>query len=240
MADGCRTRSLRTSFLTSLPDVSEVGMSVPAWKQWFVDTAMLALNRCSDEGVCIFFQSDIKSEGQWVDKSYLCLKAAEAVGSALLWRKVVCRCDPGTVTMGRPSFSHLLCFSRGVRDDVKDIRNCSPDVLPVCTQGWVRGMGLEAALLACQYISNSTSTRTVVAPFCGIGTALAVANSLGLDAIGVEISGRRVSRARMSEYRNGQLIFPGSRREMAFANKSSSKARRRARGLGGEREEDHN
>jgi tRNA G10 N-methylase Trm11 len=36
----------------------------------------------------------------------------------------------------------------------------------------------------------------VVDPFCGLGSVLAVANSMGLDAIGVEIVAKRARRAR--------------------------------------------
>ncbi len=38
--------------------------------------------------------------------------------------------------------------------------------------------------------------RTVVDPFCGHGTVLAVANALGLDAVGVELSRKRAQKAR--------------------------------------------
>jgi tRNA G10 N-methylase Trm11 len=36
----------------------------------------------------------------------------------------------------------------------------------------------------------------VVDPFCGLGSALAVANALGMDAIGVELSRKRAEKAR--------------------------------------------
>jgi tRNA G10 N-methylase Trm11 len=36
----------------------------------------------------------------------------------------------------------------------------------------------------------------VVDPFCGFGTVLAVANALGLDAVGVDVSPRMCRRAR--------------------------------------------
>ena len=39
-------------------------------------------------------------------------------------------------------------------------------------------------------------TRVVVDPFCGLGTALAVANVMGLDAVGVELSAKRAEKAR--------------------------------------------
>ena len=61
---------------------------------------------------------------------------------------------------------------------------------------WPRGMGLNACALACRYVPEQTATRTVVDPFCGLGTVLAVANALGLDAEGVELNRKRAARAR--------------------------------------------
>jgi hypothetical protein len=121
-------------------------------------------------------------------------KAAEAEGFETLWHKVVCRTKPGNITFGRPAYSHLLCFSRGLR---LNLQKSSADVLPEAgVTTWTRGMGGEACLLACRFILEHTSTRTVVNPFCGHGTVLAVANSLGLDAIGIEHSPKRARKAR--------------------------------------------
>jgi tRNA G10 N-methylase Trm11 len=61
---------------------------------------------------------------------------------------------------------------------------------------WSQAMGVEACRLACGYVLSHTSTRTVVDPFCGVGTVLAVANSMGLAAVGVEIVAKRARRAR--------------------------------------------
>jgi tRNA G10 N-methylase Trm11 len=41
-----------------------------------------------------------------------------------------------------------------------------------------------------------TGCRTVVDPFCGLGTMLAAANARGLDAVGIELCQKRVRRAR--------------------------------------------
>ena len=49
---------------------------------------------------------------------------------------------------------------------------------------------------ACRWIAAHTQTRTIVDPFCGHGTVLAVANALGMDAIGVEIGKERARIAR--------------------------------------------
>jgi hypothetical protein len=189
--------------ITSLPDASEFSqLTLAQWQDWFVQAASLVLSRCADDGVAIFYQTDIKREGTWVDKSYLCQKAAEQTGHALLWHKIVCRAPAGITTFGRPGFSHLLCFSRGVRVEVaKSVKDVLPEAGEVT---WTRGMGVEACRLACRFILDQTSTRTVVDPFCGHGTALAVANFMGLDAVGVELSRKRAEKART-------LTFPFTR-----------------------------
>jgi hypothetical protein len=72
----------------------------------------------------------------------------------------------------------------------------TPDILPSPgDKTWTRGMGTAACAAACQYILQHTTTRTVVDPFCGHGTVLAVANALGLDAVGVELSAKRARQA---------------------------------------------
>jgi len=172
--------------LPSLPDISEFPkFNLSEWKTWFVSTAALVLSRCSDDGVTIFYQSDIKVQGAWIDKSYLIQKAAEQVGHELIGHKIVCRVPAGITTRGRPSYSHLLCFSKNIRPDIS---KPSADVLPTAGNvTWIRGMGVEACRLACQFVLEHTNTRTIVDPFCGHGAVLAVANELGFNAIGVEI-----------------------------------------------------
>jgi tRNA G10 N-methylase Trm11 len=61
---------------------------------------------------------------------------------------------------------------------------------------WARAMGREACDAVARFLLEQTTCRTVVDPFCGLGTMLAVANLHGLDAVGVERSTRRAERAR--------------------------------------------
>jgi len=111
-----------------------------------------------------------------------------------LWHKIVCRKPPGTITHGRASYSHLICFSR---PRVVAPKRPGPDVLADAGfMPWSRAMGVSACQLACRFLLEETPTRLVVDPFCGHGTVLAVANAMGLDALGIDISVRQCRAAR--------------------------------------------
>ena len=183
------------SIVTSLPDVSEVpALGLEGWKRWFEEAALQVMQAVPDDGVAIFFQSDIKDGGLWIDKGALVARAAERAAMGLLSHKIVCRKRAGTVTFGRATYSHLLTFARVLRARAD---RASADVLP--DAGFMPGkksMGAAACADACRFVRDQTPTRTVVDPFCGWGTVLAVANAMGLDAVGVDLSARMCRRAR--------------------------------------------
>lgn len=187
----------RDAVVTSLPDVSELpqlGPGLGGWKHWFVDAAARVMRWPAPGMPAVFFQSDIRYAGEWVDKGYLVQRAAEQVGAKLVFHKIVCRKPPGTLGQGRASYSHLLAFTLG---DAPMPKKPSADVLPDAGEKpWSRAMGTRACEAACRFLLDETPARRVVDPFCGKGTVLAVANSLGLDALGVELSGKRCRAAR--------------------------------------------
>jgi hypothetical protein len=183
------------AIVTSLPDASELpALGFEGWRRWFVDAAALACGAVAAGAVAIFYQTDVKRDGRWIDKSFLVQLAAERAGAALLWHKIVPRVPPGTTTFGRPAYAHLLCTSRALR---LAPGTASPDVLPrLGEMTWARAMGREACDHAARFLVAHTGCRVVADPFCGVGTMLAVANAHGLAAIGVERSPRRAERAR--------------------------------------------
>ncbi len=183
------------SLVGSLPDISEFPTyTLEEWKTWFIDTAKLILAKTPPDGIAFFFQSDIKVEGVWIDKAYLIQKAAEEMKSDLLFHKIVCRYKIGTITMGRPGYSHVLAFSKNVRPDYN---KSAPDVLPdTGEKTWMRGMGLEISLMISKFVVDQAQTKTIVNPFCGQGSMLAAANFRGLNAIGIERSVKRAEAAR--------------------------------------------
>ncbi|MBW2731104.1 MAG: SAM-dependent methyltransferase, partial [Deltaproteobacteria bacterium] len=182
------------AIVTSLPDHSELpALGVEGWREWFVNVAALACEKTADDAVTIFFQTDVKHEGRWIDKGYLVSRGAEHAGCHLLWHKVACRAKPGIVTFGRPAYAHLLCFSRSLR---LELAQSSADILPsLGKMVWPRAMGADICDAVATFLLAHTPCRTVIDPFCGQGTMLAVANARGLDAIGVELSRKRAKKA---------------------------------------------
>jgi len=184
--------------VTSLPDFSEVReLEFEAWQRWFVAAARAVIEWTPPESFAIFFQTDVVRHGEWIDKGHLLLRAAEAGGARLVWHKIVCRKPPGAITYGRAGYSHLLCFTRSAHRARRASKNASPDVVADPGEKPAeKSMGVEACRLACQFLLAETRTRVIVDPFCGSGTVLAVANALGLDALGVDRSARACSTAR--------------------------------------------
>jgi hypothetical protein len=191
------------SIMTSLPDVSELpDLDLDAWRAWFVEAVRQIVRWLPDEGVAIFYQSDIRRGGVWIDKGYLVLRGAEEAGAAVLWHKIVCRKPPGTFGLGRSSYSHMIGVSRG---PIATPRKPSPDVLPDAGfMSWSRAMGVTACRVACAFLRDETPTTLVVDPFCGRGTVLAIANDMGFDAIGIDISAKRCRAARRATGSSGQ------------------------------------
>ena len=183
------------AILTSLPDSSEMkGRTFEQWRQWFTDTAELVLRATPARSAAVFYQTDVKRDGAWVDKAFLVQLGARAAGARLLWHKIICRAPAGTATFARPGYAHLLCFSRELSDDAE---RATPDVLPeLGAMTWPRAIGLHAAHAAVLWLRDHAGARCIVDPFCGVGTVLAVANHHGLSAIGVEIAASRAEKAR--------------------------------------------
>jgi hypothetical protein len=187
------------ALVTSLPDSSEVKLDPNAWEAWFNEAARAVLGATHERSVAVFYQSDVKREGRWVDKSFLVQLAAREAGVPLLFHKIVCRAPAGTVTPGRPAYAHLLCFSRGLTLSTERGEPSAhfADVLPsMGKMTWTRAMGIAACEATCAFLRAATGARVVVDPFCGVGTMLAVANARGFDAIGVELSVKRAALAR--------------------------------------------
>jgi hypothetical protein len=180
--------------VTSLPDVSELGKTLPVWREWFLGAVRLVVSSVPADSAALFFQSDIKRDGEWIDKGALVIRAAEDAGARVLFHKIVCRRPPGMLTQGRPGFTHLIAVSKAMKcPDTLPI----PDVIPDAGRSlWVRAMGVRAAAHAVRFARDQVGAKLIFDPFCGVGTIPAVANALGLDALGLELARKRCEQSR--------------------------------------------
>jgi hypothetical protein len=210
------------SVVCSLPDLSELGLSVGEYKAWWTRAADALFAGLSPGQFAIFYQSDARvwkpahedgptPEGcwavsrcaEWVDKAGMASAAAQRAGAVMIWHKILTAGEgPAAqalpMSVGRPCYSHLLCF--GVPDDqgqcMHDPRSSlSPDVMGRGPQLWDRGAGLVGAHVACAFLAAQPQVASVFSPCCGVGTFVAMANACGLDGVGLEENGGRCSEA---------------------------------------------
>jgi hypothetical protein len=177
------------ALLTSLPELEEMKMTVKDYEVFFREAAGKCLDAVTDDGYCIFMQTDRKHHGL-IDKSYWLTDEALSRGFHTVWRKIALKRDVGKMDLFRPTYSYMLCFTK--RGNVGKLL---PDVVSAGETTYTHGFGLNAVLLCVEYVKHAGAT-VVVDPFCGSGTTLAVANAAGLDAIGVEISPRLCEKAK--------------------------------------------
>ncbi len=70
-----------------------------------------------------------------------------------------------------------------------------PDIFYRGEMLWSRGIGLDCSYVAVMFLKEIGKCHTIVDPFVGQGTVLAMANALGLKGIGIEISRKRCRKA---------------------------------------------
>lgn len=198
-----------TSVIASLPDVSELGVTLERWREFFLAAARVALLAAADDGLCLFVQTDNKHAGRWVSKAGLALRVADDLEIPLVFHKIVCRRPPGSLIHGRPGYTHLLAFSRRAVDDAA---HPTPDVLPdLGVMPWSHSIGTRAAEAAVDAVRRlSPATTQILVPCCGIGTILAVARARGFDVVGIERNRKRAETARTFTLDSPQDVPPDS------------------------------
>ena len=140
-----------SSVVTSLPDVSELELGFEAWRAWFIEATRQVAAWVPEQGVAIFYQSDIRRGSHWVDKGYLVMRGAEEAGATVLFHKIVCRRPAGTIAVGRPSYSHMIAVTRRAAGGAP--LRPGPDVLPDAGEmPWSRAMGVTACRVACRFL----------------------------------------------------------------------------------------
>ena len=177
------------SIVTSIPEMDEVKLSFKDYVPFFRNTARLCLEAVKDKGYCIFLQTDRKYKG-WVDKSYLISDEANKLGIRMIWHKIALRTEVGKADIFRPTYSHMLCYSKEGAIGIP-----VTDVVQRGEVTYANGFGIDAVKLVIQFLKKH-KIKSVVDPFVGSGTVVAVANAMGLNSIGVDIDKNQCAKAK--------------------------------------------
>ncbi len=175
--------------ITSIPEMEEVGLTVKDYETFFRLAAKLCFEAVTEDGYCIFLQTDRKYHG-WIDKGYWITDEARTLGFHTVWKKIALTRDVGKADLFRPTYSTMLCFTKkGL------VGKLFPDVIEAGEKTYTHAFGINAVALCVEYVKDA-KIKKVVDPFCGSGTTLAVANEFGLDAVGVDIDKASCEKAR--------------------------------------------
>ncbi|MFY9622482.1 MAG: DNA methyltransferase [Pyrinomonadaceae bacterium] len=179
------------ALITSLPDAREMDYPLNDYQTWFRDAAGLLMSAVARDGVAVFYQTDRRHEGTLLSKAALLCNTASSLGLRLLWHKIVLQSSVGSISLFRPSYTHMMAFSKLLRAGKP-----TPDVIEAGKKVYKNGMGINAASVAVRFAKHNAKTTTIYDPFCGQGTVLAVANALGLDSIGCDIDPSQCNQAK--------------------------------------------
>jgi hypothetical protein len=185
-----QTQTKLDSIVTSIPEMDEVKLSFAEYVPFFRNAARLCLEAVKVKGYCIFLQTDRKYKG-WVDKSYLITDEAQKLGIRMIWHKIALRTEVGKADIFRPTYSHMLCYSKEGAIGIP-----VTDVIARGNVTYANGFGIDAVKLVIQFLKKH-KIKTVVDPFVGSGTVVAVANSMGLKGIGVDIDKKQCAKAKV-------------------------------------------
>ena len=177
--------------ITSLPDMSELKISMASYTVWLTKAAEVLMNCIDENGCIIFYQTNRKFNGSLIDKEFLISSVFFPNGYKKVFQKIVLRKKPGVTDLYRPSFSNMFCFSKKISSGPG-----GPDVVYAGQMITPCAIGLAACEIAIDFIHKKVNTDTILDPFCGAGTVLTVANQKGFKAIGVEIDKLIAAKAR--------------------------------------------
>lgn len=182
------------NYLSGICDLDETKMTESEYWQFFARVVKEMARTVAPDGYLILIQTDRKKDRRWHSKSALITRECLKEGMKMCWHKIVLHRDVGKVDLYRPTYAHMLCYSkRGTTGAA------TPDVLAAGTRLYNNGTPVEAADFALEFIKKYSPNKAVVDPFVGRGTIVALANSKGMPALGIDIDLEQAKKARKLE-----------------------------------------
>eukprot|EP01040_Poterioochromonas_malhamensis_P012839 gene12839-14067_t len=220
--------------ISELPNIYR-GYLVDDYKQWFTDTVYEIMSRLNIGNYIVLLQSDVRMMNnsgdtyEWIDKSHLASVAADRSNCTLMWHKLVLTSkDMNKRSTGRPSYSHLVCYVKNAPLDPSPLSSsfgkiltieeatkhrithrtshfAIPDIFYRGEMLWTKGLGLDCCYAGVMFLKEVGQADCILDPFCGYGTILAMANAVGVNAKGVEISPSRCKKSQKLTITEEQL-----------------------------------
>lgn len=183
-----------SNVVTGICDMGETQMTMDQYLDFFRKVSGLIFKKLNPKGYAIFIQTDRKYQRSWIDKSYILTSMAQQAGFKMVWHKIVLHRGVGRTDLHRPTYAHMLCYTKTGNPGA-----AFPDVIDVSKKLYKNATPLEAARLAIEFVKkNSKAGKTVLDPFVGRGTVVALANQVGLDAIGIDIDPVQAKKAELA------------------------------------------
>jgi len=169
--------------VTGICDLDEMpGYDMDQYLDFFASIVNMVFQKLENGCYAIFIQTDRKYQKRWIDKSYIITDIARTYGIKMIWHKIVLHRDVDATDLHRPTYAHVLCYSR---DGTTGI--ATPDVIPVSKKAYKNATPPEAAERSLEFVAKYSTVKKVVDPFVGRGTIPLIARSLGLSSIGIDI-----------------------------------------------------
>lgn len=182
--------------ITGIPDIDEVGMTLPKYKTFFQKAVDLLFKKVHPKAYVIFMMTDRKINKTWLDKSYLLQKVAEKHNIPLKWHKIILLRPVNSTHIQRPTYQHFLCFSK-----TSGPGEATPDVIHCGKKAYKNASCPNGTNNAVKFLKRYSHFDTIIDPFVGQGTNLKIALKHGFDGIGIDLDPKqcRIARKNLSK-----------------------------------------
>lgn len=178
--------------VTGICDMDEMpGYDIHQYFIFFQKVVNLIFDKLEDDCYAIFIQTDRKYNRSWIDKSACITNLAREHKLKMIWHKIVLHRDVDATDLHRPTYAHMLCYSRNGTTGA-----ATPDVIPHSKKSYKNATPPEAAGRALDFVVRYSKVHDVVDPFVGRGTITAMAAQRGLNATGIDIDPEQCEIAR--------------------------------------------
>ena len=179
-----KTQKSLPNVVTGVCDLDEMpeGTTMNEYLAFYTDILEEIFSKLQDNCYAIFIQTDRKYQKSWIDKSYITTNIAQKHKIKVIWHKIVLHRGVDKSDLHRPTYAHVLCYSRNGTTGV-----ATPDVIPISNKLYKNGTPPLAAERALEFVEKYSTVKTVLDPFVGRGTIPVIAKKLGLNSIGIDI-----------------------------------------------------